>query len=143
MSASRKILILSANPRGTVKLRLDEEVREIREGLKRSKYRDQFTIETAEAVRYRDIRRAMLDINPQIVHFSGHGTGSQGRGLEPDRDRKLSPFPEEAAETEGLVFEDEAGHVKLVNAEALAGLFELFPKLECVVLNAKWEARMP
>jgi hypothetical protein len=55
----------------------------------------------------------MLDINPSIVHFSGHGTGD-----------------------EGLVFEDETGSAKLVDGEALAGLFELFAdRVECVVLN--------
>jgi len=32
----RKILMLSANPKRTTPLRLDEEVREIKEGLKRT-----------------------------------------------------------------------------------------------------------
>lgn len=110
----RKILILSANPRGTSQLRLDEERREIREGLRRSKKRDQFEIETAGAVRYRDIHRAILDYEPNIVHFSGHGAGK-----------------------DGLIFEDQIGQVQLVDGEALAGLFELFAKqVECVVLNA-------
>ncbi|MDJ0679562.1 MAG: AAA-like domain-containing protein [Xenococcaceae cyanobacterium MO_167.B52] len=110
----KKILILSANPKGTTQLRLDEEVREIEEGLLRAKKRDKFRIKSPRAVRYRDIRRAILDFEPHILHFSGHGAGEQG-----------------------LVFEDETGQEKLVNAEALAGLFKLFSdKLECVVLNA-------
>jgi serine/threonine-protein kinase len=114
MSDRRTILILSANPKGTNLLRLGEEVREIRDGLERSQYRDLFQIETAEAVRVRDIQRAMLKYNPNIVHFCGHGAGE-----------------------EGLVFEDETGQVKLVRAEALAGLFSLFAdKLDCVLLNA-------
>jgi len=95
-------------------LRLGEEVREIKEGLKRSKYRELFQIETAEAVRVGDIQRAMLDYEPNIVHFSGHGAGE-----------------------DGLVFEDVTGQIKLVSAEALAGLFELFAnRLDCVLLNA-------
>ncbi|WP_248277663.1 CHAT domain-containing protein [Brasilonema sp. UFV-L1] len=110
----RKILLLSANPRGTSQLRLDEEMREIKEGLRRAKKRDFYLIETAEAVRYRDIHRAILDYEPHIIHFCGHGTGE-----------------------EGLAFEDEMGQVKLVDAEALAGLFQLFAdQVECVVLNA-------
>jgi TIR domain/CHAT domain len=109
----KKILILAANPRGTTPLRLDEEVREIDAGLQRAKQREQFVLEQKWAVRPRDIQRAMLDINPQIVHFSGHGVGD-----------------------EGLVFEDEVGQAKLVDGEALAGLFELFAdQVECVVLN--------
>jgi AAA-like domain/CHAT domain len=109
-----RILLLSANPLGTSRLRLDEEMREIKEGLKRSKYREQYLLYTAEAVRYRDIHRAILEYEPQIIHFAGHGDGE-----------------------EGLVFEDESGQLKLVDAEALAGLFKLFAdQVECVLLNA-------
>ncbi|WP_373462075.1 MULTISPECIES: CHAT domain-containing protein [unclassified Calothrix] len=104
---------MTANPQGTSQLRLDQEVRDIREGLQRARQRDQFILEQKWAVRPRDIQRAMLDINPSIIHFSGHGTGD-----------------------EGLVFEDETGSAKLVDGEALAGLFELFAEqVECVVLN--------
>jgi CHAT domain len=107
------ILILTANPQGTSQLRLDREVRDIEEGLLRAKQRDRFVIESKLAVRTRDIQRAMLESDPAIVHFSGHGTGD-----------------------EGLVFEDETGSAKLVDGEALAGLFELFAdRVECVVLN--------
>lgn len=38
---TQKILILAANPKTTLTLRLDEEMREIDEGLRRSKNRDQ------------------------------------------------------------------------------------------------------
>lgn len=110
----KTILILSANPKGTKSLRLDEEIREIKDGLLRAKIRDQFFIEAESAVRSIDIHRALLKVKPQIVHFSGHGAGE-----------------------EGLVFEDEIGQEKLVNAEALANLFELFAgHVECVLLNA-------
>ena len=109
----QKILILAANPKGTTPLRLDEEVREIDAGLQRAKQREKFVLEQKWAVRPRDIQRAMLDIEPQIIHFSGHGT-----------------------EDEGLVFEDETGSTKLVDGEALAGLFKLFAsQIECIVLN--------
>jgi hypothetical protein len=109
------ILILAANPKGTVPLRLEEEIREIREGLKRSRYRDRFVVEYAMAARPRDVQRAMLDYNPQVVHFCGHGEGEQG-----------------------LVLEDETGAVKLVSTEGLASLFSLFSTkgLSCVLLNA-------
>lgn len=109
----KKILVLSANPKGTKPLRLGEEIREIKDGLRRARERERFIIESAEAVRYRDIRQAILYYEPHIVHFSGHG-------LE-----------------EGLVFEDDIGREKLVEPQALAGLFELFgDQVECVLLNA-------
>jgi CHAT domain len=109
-----KILILAANPKNSTPLRLDEEVREIDEGLKRSKYRDRFELEQKWAVRPKDLQRAILDLKPQIVHFSGHGVGNGG-----------------------LALEDETGQAKLVSTQAIARLFKLFAdRVECVLLNA-------
>jgi AAA-like domain/TIR domain/CHAT domain len=110
----KKILILAANPKDTTNLRLNEEVREIQTGLERSRQRDQFEIISRWAVRPNDLQRALLDHEPQIVHFSGHGAGTQG-----------------------LILEDDAGKMQLVSAESLARLFKLFQnKVECVLLNA-------
>ncbi|MEL6605466.1 MAG: AAA-like domain-containing protein [Cyanobacteria bacterium J06614_10] len=110
----RRILILASNPRSTQRLRLDEEVREIDDVLRRAKQREQFEIKTQPATRPSDIQQALLDYNPEIVHFCGHGEGPQG-----------------------LVFEANDGTNQLVSAEALANLFELFAtQVECVVLNA-------
>ncbi|MBP5976468.1 TIR domain-containing protein [Brasilonema sp. CT11] len=109
----KKILILAANPRNTMKLDLDEEVREIAEGLRRSKKSNQFVIESRWAVRPDDVRRSILDFEPEIVHFCGHGEADGG-----------------------LVLEDVTGQAKPVKPEALAGLFELFTHVECVLLNA-------
>ncbi|MBD2209347.1 AAA-like domain-containing protein [Nostoc linckia FACHB-104] len=110
----KKILILSANPTNTDKLRLDEEVREIQAGLERARSRDQFEIITKWAVRTDDLRRALLDYEPEIVHFSGHGAGNQG-----------------------LALENNTGEIQLVSTAALARLFKLFKnQVECVLLNA-------
>jgi hypothetical protein len=112
--AAKTILILTANPQRTQPLRLDQEIRDITEGLQRSQHRDAFRIEQRWAVRPRDVQRAMLDLHPQIVQFSGYGGGE-----------------------DGLAFEDENGSIKFVEAEALAGLFALFAdRVECVILNA-------
>ncbi|MCG6138308.1 MAG: AAA-like domain-containing protein [Nostoc sp. LLA-1] len=110
----KKILILSANPTNTEKLRLDEEVREIQAGLERAKIREQFEIITKWAVRPDDLRRALLDYEPEIVHFSGHGGGNKG-----------------------LALENNAGQLQPVSTESLTRLFKLFQnKIECIVLNA-------
>ncbi|MDF5728344.1 MAG: AAA-like domain-containing protein [Rhizonema sp. PD38] len=110
----KKILILSANPTDTNKLRLDEEAREILAGLQRSRSRDKFEMITRWAVHPDDLRRALLDHSPQIVHFSGHGEGSLG-----------------------LALENHTGQTQLVSTESLARLFKLFKdKVECVLLNA-------
>jgi hypothetical protein len=109
----RRILILAANPTDTGRLRLDAEVREIQEGLKRSAGRDRFEITSRWAVRTDDLRRALLEHEPHIVHFSGHGGGENG-----------------------LALEDGQGKVKLVSTSALTRLFKQFPGIECVLLNA-------
>jgi CHAT domain len=110
----KTILILVANPKTTTALRLDEEIREIDAGLQRAKKRELFDLKQRWAVRVQDVYQSLLDFKPQIVHFSGHGTGD-----------------------DGLALEDEAGNVRLVDTVALAKLFELFAAdIECVVLNA-------
>jgi hypothetical protein len=111
---TKTILFLASNPKDTHPLRLDEEMREIDEGLRRATRRDQFKLAQKWAVRADDLRRGLLDESPAIVHFSGHG----------------SP-------TEGLVCENEAGRAEAVPPDALAELFGLCAgHVECVVLNA-------
>jgi HEAT repeat protein len=111
----RTLLILASSPTDRAKLRLDREVRDINESLRRSQQRDRFTIQQKWAARPSDFRRALLDHTPQILHFCGHGEG------EP-----------------GIIVENEAGKSQLVATEAIAHLFKLFADkgLECVVLNA-------
>ena len=111
---TQKILILAANPKSTDKIRLDEEARDIKEGLRQARERERFIIESEWAVRPRDVRRTILNFKPEIVHFSGHG----------DEDGCLA-------------LENEVGEIQLVQPYALAGLFKLFSHhVRCVVLNA-------
>lgn len=121
----KKILILSANPMDTSRLRLDKEVREIQSALERSQSRDNFQLITKSAVRINDLRRAMLDSEPQIVHFSGHGIA----GNNYDQTQENQPS--------GIVLESDSGEMQLVSTKALTSLFELFKdKVECILLNA-------
>lgn len=111
----RKILILSANPKNSARLRLDEEVRNIQEGLQRARHRDDFEIAQRWAVRPRDLQRAMLEEAPQIIHFSGH-----------------------AKQKAGLYLENDIGDAQLVTGDALSQMFKLFSQdceVECVILN--------
>jgi hypothetical protein len=115
MQPSISILFLAADPTNASRLRLGEEFREIQEKLKLAKLRDNFRLELPQlSVRPADISQAMLDIEPQIVHFSGHGTS-----------------------TGALCFENQAGQTHLVQPQAIAALFEQFAhQVNCVVLNA-------
>ncbi len=110
---TKKILVLAANPKDTMRLRLGKETAEIDAGLKRSKFRDRFILSYQFAVRIRDLRRALLDHSPHIVHFCGYGSD------------------------EGLIVEDESGKSIEVSASAISDLFKLFSdSIECVLLNA-------
>ncbi|MDX2228276.1 MAG: AAA-like domain-containing protein [Leptolyngbyaceae cyanobacterium bins.349] len=134
------ILFLAANPQGSSPLQLGKEAEDLRAGLERSRNRDRFLIEQRWAVTPTAIRRALLDCQPRIVHFSGHGVGTEVSSEEQAADaRKLTVVaaPSNLLGPEGLMFEDATGQPKLVSGDALASLFELFAdQIECVVLNA-------
>lgn len=106
------ILLLASNPEKTDPLRLAKEFREIKESLKLSSNENNFKIVQGEAVRPKDLRRLVLENQPQIVHFSGHGT------------------------EQGIVLENYFGKPQVVSGRALASLFKLFVSVHCVVLNA-------
>ncbi|MEI2581278.1 NB-ARC domain-containing protein [Scytonema sp. PRP1] len=112
----KTILILTAIPHG---LRLDKEIRSIEEAIRRAVKRDLFKITLRTAVRPTDIRRAIAEEQPQIVHFCGHGQ-----------------------EDGSLVLEDDGGENKPVPPSGLASLFQLHTDyVECVLLNACHSAK--
>ena len=109
-----KILFLAADPSDASRLRLLQELRDIKEILRYAKEARKFELESRESVKVKDITQAIFDVKPQIIHFSGHGT-NQGE----------------------LCFENELGQIQSVEADALAAMFELLVEhVNCVVLNA-------
>jgi hypothetical protein len=108
------ILFLAADPTDASRLRLGEEIREIQEKLRLSRLSDPFAVHQRMSVRPSDISQALLDVDPQIVHVSGHGTSAGA-----------------------LCVEDLAGRVHPIQPEALAALFAHFAdRVRCVLLNA-------
>ena len=108
------ILFLSSDPTNTNRLRLSEELREIHEKLQLARLRDRFDFQTRMSVRPADISQALLDTQPKIVHFSGHGS-DKGE----------------------LLFESQTGQAHPVEPDALAALFRQFSHhVKCVILNA-------
>lgn len=109
-----KILFLAANPLNTDRLRLDEEMRAIDIALRQSEFRDQVDIRSHWAVRISDLQELLLRHQPDVVHFSGHGSD----------------------QTE-LILEDSTGTSQPVPASALRQLFSILnDNIRCVVLNA-------
>ncbi|MDN5767825.1 MAG: CHAT domain-containing protein [Humibacillus sp.] len=82
-----RVLYLTANPESVettvehpdgsietsgVWLRVDFEVRQVKEMLKKSKYRDLVTVEHLPAATTMDLLEGLNDHRPHVVHFSGH-----------------------------------------------------------------------
>lgn len=110
-----KILFLSANPSDRAQLQLDEELRLISQRVRRGEYRKLFDIRTAPATRATDLPYELMDHCPEIVHFSGHGTGAG----------------------ELLFRRNEDGTAHSIGTQTLARVFrQLSGKIKCVVLNA-------
>lgn len=108
------ILFLAANPSGTSSLRLDEEARAIENNMRRSKYRDCFVFKTRWALRPDDLQQALLEENPAVVHFSGHGFFRQG-----------------------VVIHGANGTIQRIAIDALCNLFTILKEnIQVVLLNA-------
>ncbi len=109
-----KILFLSANPRTTDSLAIDEEVRAIQQCIRASHYRDSLVLIPKLAAQPEDVMQALLEHKPQVVHFSAHGN-----------------------EVHELLLTGDRGEDKAVNVEALQMLFStLKDNVRVVVFNA-------
>lgn len=112
-----KILFLAANPLDTVRLSIDEEVRAIQQALRQAEYRI-FDIALGPAVRIEDLQDLLLQHQPDILHFSGHG-----------------------AETNAIILQNAQGNGVQVSGAALGQLFQILKdNLRCIVLNACYTA---
>jgi hypothetical protein len=109
-----KALFVAANPEQTNKLKLDEEIREINQKIRSSEYRDSLDFTSIWAVRPDDLIQYLNQCQPQIVHFSGHGSTSGE-----------------------IILVDDQGQPKPVPPEAIQALFRtLKDNIQIVVLNA-------
>ena len=108
------VLIFATNPKGTSQLRLDEEARSIQEMIRKSEHRDSISFETRWAVRPLDILQAINEINPDVIHFSGHGSN-----------------------TGELILENTDGSAKLVTKEAITQtIMSSSDKIHLIFFNA-------
>jgi hypothetical protein len=67
-----KILFLAANPDDKTRLKLDEELRNIQDRIRETEFRDRIELTTRSALRHGDLRLALLEEKPHIVHGSVH-----------------------------------------------------------------------
>ena len=103
--AKVKILYLASNPLEQSRLTLDEEIRVITAQIRSAEHRDALELVSGWAVRPDDLQQLLLQHKPQIVHFSGHGTGDATSGVTSGRNMTVSP----AGNVEQLVLIGEGG----------------------------------
>ncbi|TFZ54793.1 CHAT domain-containing protein [Methylorubrum sp. Q1] len=107
-----KVLFLAANPLNEGGLKTDREANDLKAQL--ATVRDAKTrveVEHAWAVRVDQIQMEILNTQPDLIHFSGHGNVNL------------------------LVFEDAEGSAVAVSGDAIARLIGLVGSVRCVVLN--------
>lgn len=73
---SMRILFLAANPMTTSRLDLEEELRGLESELRGTTFRHSIKLVARHAVRPDDLVRYVRDENPNVIHFSGHGSAS-------------------------------------------------------------------
>jgi CHAT domain/Periplasmic binding protein len=113
----KKILVLTANPNDTNRLRADLEMQGIQERLRRANQgrpnrRNQFEL-VFKCARPDTLLDDIEDERPEFVHFCGHGT------------------------QQGIILEDMSGNRHLVETRTLQKLFKRCAgHVKCVILNA-------
>lgn len=107
------ILILVANPQDTERFQFEKEVQGIQDAYQQPNLRRKFNIVPIFAVDWPRFQRELLNYDPTIVHFLGHGKKEKGLVLEGSHEDSYE-----------------------VSSERLANTLREFPQLECVVLDA-------
>lgn len=108
------ILFLAANQQDTQKLALDKEVRSITDAIRRSEGRDGIEFFSRWAVQSLDILQAINETDPEIIHFSGHGS-----------------------EKGEIVLDDGSGNMAMVSKEAMAAaVASASKKVRLIFFNA-------
>ena len=130
------ILFLAANPGGTSKLALDEECAAIQRELRLTRYGDDFEFVSRWAVTVDDMARHLMELQPTIIHFSGHARGNEflhpgAHGTIRDASSATDPG------TNGILLQGEQGGSQLVCARALAMMIRsATTSARVLVLNA-------
>ncbi len=107
------VLFLAANPSGTSELALTQECAAITRELRMTPGRTSLDFQTRWAVTVDDLSRELNELEPTLIHFSGHGNA------------------------EGIALVDQTGAAYLLTPEALAAIVQVTSEsVRAVVLNA-------
>src|SRR5687767_10497330 len=114
MEKTYKILFMSANPEDSTKLKVTKECNLIEDSILRANLRDRFDIRQRHDISTKDFLPILLYHQPQILHFSGHGSKDSS-----------------------LIFINDDGTKKKISPIVLEEIFKNFSdKIDLVFLNA-------
>jgi hypothetical protein len=137
------ILFLAANPSGTARLALDEECAAIERELSMAPWRDHFDFRSRWAVSVDEMMRCLNQLQPTIIHLSGHGSGGAGpRGPAPCalgtlRDVEIDALPDVESDKDTGIYLQDGSQVQHVTGRALTQMIAAAaPSARVVVLNA-------
>ncbi|PMQ18524.1 CHAT domain-containing protein [Glutamicibacter arilaitensis] len=126
------------NPDGSVEstgtwLRVDQEVRQVKDMLKRSKYRDLVSLEHLPAATSMDLLDGLNEHRPHVVHFSGHAN-ALGLHMENDQGTIEGSSLDFDLLARLLGSTDEPPRLLVLNAcESLAGADDLLQTVPTVI----------
>jgi len=145
-----KVLLFAASPRGTAPLDLSREFREIDEEVRLSTFRSAVELILVPGTRPVDLLRKLNENQPQVVHFSSHGSPDEiilesgeeeaeasdpyGPSVRSADERDMKKVRPNETESEGLV----QGQPQVVSKSALVNVLRSCNEgnLRLVVLNA-------
>ena len=108
------VLLVSSSPDGVDRVRVDREFKEIIKGVRGTTQRDRLHFVQVQAVTFAELRTALLQHKPHVLHISSHGMKDGA-----------------------LVFENSAGEPEVVSKTSLLRLLTALRKqLRLILINA-------
>jgi hypothetical protein len=112
ISPATRILVVGSGPADLERIGTDTEARVISEAIRRSAARASIELKTLPATTPDDLRRALLEGDFAILHFTGHG------------------------DSDGIYLSNEDGSSAHITTTALKDLISRYPQVQCVLLNS-------
>jgi CHAT domain len=131
------VLYLTADPIKNNPLRVDAELHHVQDEIRRSKFRDNITVQHRPAANLKSLLNGLNDLKPDIIHFSGHGDKS---GIAMDNASVARPSVEMVSFkllANALSATDSKPRVVVLNACDSAVARRLFLRLGLIVISMK------
>lgn len=126
------ILFLAANPSGTSKLQLEKEHSRVSREIQLSPNPGKFRIiPSKQATTFRDFQDYLIEEEPDMIHFSGHGKGIGDASNDPALRDLVTDNQGEPKDDTGIVLaSDDQREYEIVGTEVIKETFSLLADLK-------------